>query len=196
MRLPPEFSDEDRVAASCIIKMARGEQEALNALYGLYHRPLYGLISAILRDNFATEEVLQDTFVRAYRNASRYDPEIAAPFPWLVTIGRRLAIDRLRKSRSRPVFLPDYGEQLGGDGDKEAAANGAGMDGKLEASWMRERLRLLTPAQREAIQLAYFHGFTQTEIAEKLDRPLGTVKSDLARGLMRLRQAWLKDDER
>ena len=195
MKPPGDFSAEDRLAAGWIHKMATAQPEALNSLYGLYHRPLFSLIQSILKDPFASEEVLQDTFVRAYRQAARYDPEIAVPFAWLATIGKRLAIDFLRKRRSRPEFLSDNREQLENSADKESDTNEGRLDTKLEADWIRDRLRFLSPAQYEAIELAFFEGYTHNEIAEKLDKPLGTVKSDLARGLMQLRKAYLEQDD-
>ena len=195
MKLPPEFNAEERLSASWIKKMGDGEVEALNALYSLYHRPLLSLFSAILKDDFETEEVLQDTFVRAYRDAKRFDPELGVPFAWLVTIGKRLAFDRLRRRRSRPNLTQDIGEHPGDSVDKEGGNAQSKVHQNLEHRWIRDCLQALSETQKETIELAFYDGYTHNEISEKLDKPLGTVKSDLRRGMMMLRKAYLEGDD-
>lgn len=195
MNLPAEYSAEDRLAASWIRKMEQAEVESLNALYGIYHRPLYSLVFAILRDSFEAEEVLQDTFVRAYRQAGRFNPEVGTPFAWLVTIGKRLAIDRLRRRRARPDFLSDEREHPDNSADKVAGKDETSIHEDLEVSWLQDCLKDLNPARRKAIELAFFGGYTHNEIAQKLKKPLGTVKSDLSRGLVELRKAYLNSND-
>ncbi|MEX0332258.1 MAG: RNA polymerase sigma factor [Puniceicoccaceae bacterium] len=194
MKLPPRFSAEDKLAASWIVKMADGEMEALDALYSLYHLPLLSLFRRIVNDDFEAEEVLQDTFIKAYRNATRYNPKLGAPFAWLVTIGKRLAFDLLRKKRSRPVLTEEKTEQMPLVGDKTPGNAKAEIHRNLEYRWVQESLAGLNDSQREIIGLALLEGYTHHEISNKLDKPLGTVKSDLRRGLMRLRKLYLEGD--
>ena len=195
MNYPADFNAEDRLAAAWIRKMADREKEALNALYALYHRPVRSLIQAILRDAFEADEVLQDTYIRAYRQADRYDPLLGAPFAWLATIGKRLAIDRLRRRRARPDRRPDKTEQLENLADKGKLDEEESARQNLEIRWVLDCLVDLQASQREAIEMAFFKGYTQTEIAKALGKPVGTVKSDLHRGLMNLRKAYLETDD-
>ncbi|MEX0325450.1 MAG: RNA polymerase sigma factor [Puniceicoccaceae bacterium] len=192
MKLPSRFSAEDRLAASWIGKMADREVEALDALYSLYHLPLLTLFRRIVNDDFEAEEILQDTFVKAYRNASRYNPKLGAPFAWLVTIGKRLAFDLLRKKRARPVLAEENTEHPSRSGDKTSSTAKAEIHRNLEYRWVRESLAGLNDSQRETIELALLEGYTHHEISDKLDKPLGTVKSDLRRGLLRLRKLYLE----
>ncbi|HSH09599.1 MAG TPA: sigma-70 family RNA polymerase sigma factor [Oceanipulchritudo sp.] len=195
MKGPARFSDADRLAASWIERMAGGDIDALNTLYNTYHRQLLGLFTVILRDTFEAEEVLQDTFIRAYRQADHFNREIGTPFAWLTTIGKRLSIDRLRRRRSRPNLSTDSREHLGQSEDNEFGNVQQQAHQHLEYDWMRDRLGKLTKSQRETIELAFFGGYTHHEIAEKLNRPLGTVKSDLHRGLLQLRKAYLEGND-
>lgn len=193
MKPPAEFTAEDRQAAGWIAAMATGEERGLTELYGLYHRPLLSFLVSILQDGGEAEEVLQDLFVRAYRAAARYDPALGTPFAWLATIGRRLAIDCLRKRRRRPALESNQREHPAVFADKhmddKEAYNG------LDASWLRDQLGGLPQHQREALVLAFLRGHTHFEIAALLKRPLGTVKSDLRRGLMQLRKAYQDNHE-
>ncbi len=190
MPYPPDFSSEDRTAAACFREMAAGKTEALDKLYDLYHQPLLHFLNGMLRRPEAAEEVLQDLFVRAYREAGRYDPELGKPFSYLVTIGKRMAIDRLRARRRRLRILTGEVEQAEQIADRTSHERPE-SEWRLEAVWMQRYFEALPPPQREALELAFFSGYTHHEIAETLDKPLGTVKSDLRRGLRKLRASYL-----
>ena len=195
MKLPPGFSAEDKLAASWIGKMVNRDVEALDALYSLYHLPLLSLFRRILKDEFEAEEVLQDTFVKAYQNAMRYNPQLGAPFAWLVTIGKRLAFDLLRKRRSRPNLAEENREHPHISADNTPDGVKTEIHRDLEYSLIRESLSSLSDSQREIIELALLEGYTHHEISDKLEKPLGTVKSDLRRGLMRLRKLYLEGND-
>ena len=195
MILPPDFTAEDRMAAGWILRMAEGEVADLDALYRLYHRPLLGLFGAILKDDFAAEEVLQDTFLRAFGQAGRFDPELGTPFTWLATIGKRMAIDRLRRRRTQPVIQAESMEQPEISGDNYSGDIHERAHRSLEAQWVRDCFSDLSEAQQEVIDLAFLQGYTHQEIAEMLKKPLGTVKSDLYRGLTQLRKAYLDGND-
>ncbi len=178
-------SSEDNLAAGWIARMAKGEADALTALYRLYHRPLLTIFYGILQDREGAEEVLQDTFVKAFHKASSFNPVKGVAFAWLVTIGRRLSIDRIRRNRSRPdsenMEHPELLDDRNHEETIQDVRHGA------EYSWLQETLEGLPDRQRVAIQMAFIEGYTHHEIAELTGLPLGTVKSDLYRGLNTLR---------
>lgn len=187
----PGSITEDQLASGWIARMAEGESEALDALYHLYHRQVLSLLLRMLKDRFEAEEVLQDTFVRAYRNAALFDARSGTPFTWLMTIGRRLAVDRLRRRRSRPDT--ENWEQPERLADQKEAREVIHAD--LEVDWMEEQFAALSERQRQTVRLAFLEGYSHPEIASLLDRPLGTVKSDLYRGLAQLKKAYEKRDD-
>ncbi|MGA1204939.1 MAG: RNA polymerase sigma factor [Opitutales bacterium] len=193
MKSKPTVTGEDRLAARWIVRMAEGEVEALNALYRLYHRPLLSIFNRILKDSQSAEEVLQDTYVRAFKKADRFNPEAGVAFAWLVTIGKRIAFDRLRRRRARPDM--ENWEQPEVIPDKELGRETEANLNDVEHSWIEAHLQLLPERQRQTLELAFFDGYTQHEISQLLDRPLGTVKSDLYRGLARLRETYLNKND-
>jgi RNA polymerase sigma-70 factor (ECF subfamily) len=182
---------EDSLAAGWIKRMSEGEVAALDALYRLYHRPMLTIFAGILCDRSDAEEVLQDTFIRAYWEASRFNPQLGSPFAWLVTIGKRLSIDQLRRRRTRPKT--ENREQLESESD-EVDAHRRVQEG-VEYHWILSKLEGLPDRQRESIKMAFLDGYTHHEIAERCGRPLGTVKSDLRRGLAKLRDIYGEDHD-
>ena len=179
---------EDDLAAGWIMRMAMGESDALSALYRLYHRPLLSIFLGILRNREAAEETLQDTFIKAFHKARIFNPSRGTAFAWLVTIGRRLAIDRLRRDRARQHNeLPEQSDFTG----VNTGETGEEMKQRLEYDWLAESMQSLTNHQQEIIDMAFYQGYTHIEIAEKLDMPIGTVKSHLYRGLDALRKHYL-----
>lgn len=195
MKHPPEFTPEDRLAAGFIFRMANTDTTGLEALYGLYQRPLLGFILRIVRESGAAEEILQDVFVRAYERAGRYDPQKGTPFVWLATISRRIAIDWIRRHRRRPQFVHNPAEQPREIADKDLSNEGFTVHEKLEASWVLDSIHQLPGDQGKVLELAFLGGYTHQEISELLGKPLGTVKSDLRRGLVQLRQEYLSKDD-
>lgn len=195
MKLPAEFNPEDRLAAGFIRRMSVSDPSGLKALYSLYQRPLLGFIQRIVYETGGAEEVLQDVFVRAYEQAGRFDPEKGTPFVWLATIARRIAIDWIRRHQRRPQFVTNPAEHSGELGDKALSDEFITVQDQLEARWMLDSMRSLPGDQSKALELAFFGGHTHAEIAELLGKPLGTVKSDLRRGLLQLRKVYLGEDD-
>lgn len=186
MKKVESVSSEDGLAAAWITRMAAGQPDALTALYRLYHRPLLTIFNGILRDREAAEEVLQDTFVKAFYKASSFDSRKATVFAWLVTIGRRLSIDRIRRRRIRP-FQGNL-EHPGNLADKLDEGTNQNVHQKTEYSWLHESMEELPDRQQDLIQMAFIEGYTHHEIAELTGLPLGTVKSEIYRGLNKLRE--------
>jgi len=163
-------------------RVASGDVAALGVLYDLYAGQALGLARRILGDPGRAEEVVQDAFVAAWRRAASYNADRGAARAWLLGIVHHRAIDRLRVGRGLPPTgeLPESLE-AGVDVWREVSAG-------LDRRRIVEALRTLPAVQREAIDLAFFGGLTQVEIAERLDQPLGTVKGRIRLGLTKLRR--------
>ena len=177
------LSDEALVAL-----VARGEEDALAALYDRFGRTAYGLALRVVRDPALAEDVVQEAFLSLWRTAGRFVPERSRAGTWLLTLVHRRAVDLVRREERRRV------EPL------ELAPDAADATAQ-EAPWLRlERERVqaalarLPDTQREAIELAYYGGFTQAELADRLGQPLGTIKSRMFAGLARLGEL-LRDTE-
>jgi RNA polymerase sigma-70 factor (ECF subfamily) len=168
-------------------RVAAGDQLALAALYDATNRLIYSLVLRVLGDMGSAEEVLIDVYTQVWRQAASYDANRGAPLAWMATIARSRAIDRLRsgwQDQHRKESLDVLGDTpANGSSPEEAAA--ASERQKL----VREALNLLTSEQRQVIELAYYSGLSHSEIAEKLNQPLGTVKTRTRLGMMKLREA-------
>ena len=177
------LSDEALVAL-----VARGDADALAELYDRIGRIAYGLARRVLRDDRLAEDAVQDGFLAVWRTAAAFRPERAKASTWVLTLVHRRAVDLVRREERRRT------EPLA---DEPAGAEPS--EPMEEAAWLRferERvqaaLKQLPDNQREALELAYFGGFSQSELAERLGVPLGTIKSRMFAGLARLRE--LLDD--
>ena len=183
-RLQPaaESQAEDE---SSLRRLASGDQAAAARLYDRHVRPLYSLILRILGNETEAEDVLQEVFAQAFRQASRYDARRGAVAAWLLTIARSRAIDHLRARRTRVEART--GEQtLGEMPDAQPDAASTMLD-EERSRLVRQALGELPMLQRMAIELAYYEGLSHSEIAERLEQPLGTVKTRIRLGLLKLR---------
>ena len=164
--------------------VARGDESALATVYQRYGAILFGLLVRILNDRAEAEDVLQEVFVQVWQRAANFDESRGRAFTWLVTLARSRAIDRLRALNSRGRTAEQAARQT------EELVSDAEQDAILaeRASIVREALRELPAEQREVLLLAYFNGFSQSEIAEHLNSPLGTVKTRMRTALIRLRE--------
>jgi len=171
--------------SALIERMMAGDENALATLYDRYSGMLYGLLLRILKDTQAAEEVLQDLFLQLWRTANRYDASRGSMTAWLMVMARNRAISRLRRGDRHVTDDPD-GYLL------ESAAAPGNLEDEAVRLQMATRLRAamagLPGEQREALELAYFEGMTQTEIAERTGAPLGTVKSRVRAALQSLKQ--------
>ncbi len=162
-------------AASLIRRLTRGDHKALGEFYDLYAGLVNGMAIRILRDRAEAEDTVQEVFVQVWQQAARFDPLRGSPEAWLCTMARSRALDRLRKRSSRREE-----PELANPGSTEAPKT-------EEAIAVRNALDALPPDQRTALELAYYEGLTQSEIALRLSEPLGTVKTRIRTAMIRLR---------
>ena len=171
--------------ASLIVRVAEQDQLAMAALYDASNRVVFGLLLRILNEPTIAEEVVSDVYMQVWRQANSYDEVRGTPMAWMLTIARSRAIDRLRSGRQellrRDLFEP-FEDKASSDVDLEAAAEVSAMQRRV-----RTALSNLPIEQREVIELAYFNGLSHSEIALKLNQPLGTVKTRTRLGMMKLR---------
>ena len=179
------LSDEALVAL-----LARSDEGALAELYDRFGRVAYALAFRVLRDRGLAEDAVQDAFLAAWRSAGRFVGERGSVRAWLLTLVHRRAVDLVRREE------PRRGEPLERVHERGAEVTEEEAWATLERERIQEALRQLPDPQREAIELAYFEGFTQSELAERLGQPLGTIKSRMFTGLARLRELLEETQER
>lgn len=178
--------DEDAIASALIRRIARGDREAFRSLFDAYHRGLLRFVLRILRDDTDAEEVVQDVFVKVWHSAERYEPERSAPRSWLMMMARSAALDCLRK-RTRVLQTTTTREQMHAFDQLISEEAMQSFNTVYNDEWVERLLGSLPESQRLCLELTVLRGFTQAETAARLDRPLGTVKSEIRRGLARLR---------
>jgi RNA polymerase sigma-70 factor (ECF subfamily) len=176
---PSQISDNELLHA-----VARGDESALAAIFDRYRLILFGLILRILHDREEAEDILQEAFLQVWRRAGDFDEARGRAFTWLVTIARSRALDRLRSAGSRARLSEEAAQiprEEAGDAAQDAVKSETG-------AVVRKALAELPDEQQKVLFLAYFEGLTQTEIATRLSDPLGTVKTRMRSGMIRLRE--------
>ena len=172
--------------AGLLRRIARGDEAAFAALYDATSARVHGLVLRVVRDPAQAEEVTQEVFLQVWRQASRYDESLGSAISWLLTLAHRRAVDRVRAAESASRHDTAYhGNTQPTPHDTTAEAAEASM----EARRVHAALDTLTVVQREALQLAYFGGYTHTQVAAMLELPVGTAKTRIRDGLIRLRDA-------
>lgn len=164
-------------AAALVRRLADGDPSALGEFYDLYSGLAHGLALRILRDAAEAEDVVQEVFVQVWRQADRFDVGRGSPEAWVCTIARSRALDRLRRRAARR------------EEPSEAAPPATAVPRAEDTLAVRKALEVLSDDQRRALELAYYEGLTQTEIAARLQQPLGTVKTRIRTAMIRLREA-------
>jgi RNA polymerase sigma-70 factor, ECF subfamily len=172
--------------ADLLKRAGRGDEAAFAEWYDATAARAFGLAVRVLRDRAQAEEVTQEVYLQAWRTASRYDEQKGSALSWLMTLAHRRAVDRVRAAESASRQDTTYHQRtqvVPHDTTAEAAET------SIEARRVRTALAELTTVQREALELAYFGGYTHTEVATMLDLPVGTAKTRIRDGLIRLRDA-------
>lgn len=187
------FSPMDKSGASSdaalVHLLLQKDVNAFEKLYDKYSRVVYSLVLRIVQQAGPAEEVVQDVFLQVWRNSAQYDANRGPFFPWLITLARNRALDSLRLKSERQRRLENQTDELfsvvvAPQYEKE-------LDEKRRAERVRSLVGGLKPEQKRAIELAYFQGLSHSEIAAELKEPLGTVKSWIRNGLMRLKEGLL-----
>ena len=168
-------------------RIGQGDRRSFEELYDRFSGVLFSTAYRVLNNREAAEDVLQDVFIQIWDKAPLYDPARGKPMTWAVTLTRNRSIDRLRSIQRRTRLQDDVEresqsfEQFDDRSSFDAVASGE------TGALVREAIQKLSKDQREAIELAFFSSLTQTEIAGRLDVPLGTVKARIRRGMMKLK---------
>ena len=188
MTVLPSIADSP-TDGELIDRLRRHDEPALRELYRRHSTLVYSIALRTLGNAQDAEEVTQDVFLQLWKKANRYDPARGSLGGWLAVTTRNAAIDRFRHGQRRE---PDAGELLLDDAPQlwEVLGTDESDDFELRRT-VASLVGRLESGQREAIQLAYFYGLSQVEIADRLHRPLGTVKSHIRQGMERLRHLWL-----
>lgn len=184
---PSTDEDSNREPARLVAAMAAGDRSALARLYDLMAGPIYSLASRLLGDATEAQDVVQDIFLQVWRTAGSYDASRGTVFSWIATLTRNRAIDRLRMRRRRSELLAGAAPELQPTATAGEADSAASLWVREKATAVRAALTDIPPDQQQAIELAYFGGLTQQEIAARLNEPLGTIKARIRRGLLRLK---------
>jgi RNA polymerase sigma-70 factor (ECF subfamily) len=179
------MTDEQLIAA-----VAAGDEQALAELYDRLGGVAYRLALRVLRDPGLAQDAVQDAFLSVWRTAAGFDAHRGSASTWLLTLVHRRAVDLVRREDRRRAAPLDDAPVASGDATDESA------EVRAERRRVQAALAELTPDQREALELAYYGGLTQSELAERLGVPLGTVKSRMFAGLARLRDLLEAGDER
>ncbi|GLU48505.1 sigma-70 family RNA polymerase sigma factor [Nocardiopsis ansamitocini] len=181
---PAEAAPQAPDLVELLSRVARGDERAFEAVYDQVTPQVYGLVRRVLRDPAQSEEVAQEVLVEVWRTACRYDPHRGSPSAWIMTLAHRRAVDRVRS------------EQASTDREARAAAAEATLPydeveeeatDRLERERVRRCLDTLTDIQRQSVKLAYYGGYTYRDVAHLLSVPLGTIKTRMRDGLIRLR---------
>ena len=184
--LTPKESQDVSSDAALAQRLLRKDVSAFEQLYTRHSRIVYSLVLRILRQGPTAEEVVQDVFLQVWRNSSRYDSGRGPFIPWLLTLARNRALDRLRLKSERQRGREEQREELPQMVDDPQYERT--LDEKRRAEHVRSLLTSLPSSQKKAIELAYFDGLSHSEIAQALKEPLGTVKSWIRNGLLRLKE--------
>jgi RNA polymerase sigma-70 factor (ECF subfamily) len=185
---PEPPNQREQIDAELVERVAGGDQQALAKLYDRFSGPLYGTALRVLRDPAEAQDVVHDTFVTLWEKAATFETSRGSAFAWAVTLVRNRAIDRVRMRRRRAELLSQSAPADLGYAEAPASASGdesAALDDEARA--IRAAVATLPLEQKRALELAFFSGLTQEEIARKLSEPLGTVKARIRRGLIKLR---------
>jgi RNA polymerase sigma-70 factor (ECF subfamily) len=163
---------------------ALGDEAAFARLYDATSARVFGLVLRVVRDRAQSEEVAQDAYLEIWRGSARFDPALGSPMSWIMTIAHRKAVDRVRSAEAagrREETYQSSAHQPAYDSTAEQ------VERNLDGQRVRRALESLTDTQRGALELAYFGGYTHTEVAALLGLPLGTAKTRIRDGLIRLR---------
>jgi RNA polymerase sigma-70 factor (ECF subfamily) len=174
----------DRTSEALLELIARGDEAAFETLYDRISSVVFGLARAVLRDPHQAEEVAQEVLLEVWRTAPRYDPAKGSARAWISTMAHRRAVDRVRSSQASRVRDEAV---AAGQGERDYDVVVEQVETRLDVERVRQCLDGLTPRQQDTVRLAYYGGHSYNHVASLLKLPLGTVKTRMRDGLIRLR---------
>jgi RNA polymerase sigma-70 factor, ECF subfamily len=177
-------STSDVSSEDLLVRVAGGDREAFAALYDRTASRVFGLVKRLVRDHAQSEEVTQEVFLEIWQNAARYEGSRGSAMSWILTLTHRRAVDRIRASQASR----DRDERIGvRDLDREFDSVAENVEIVIENDRVKTAMQRLTELQRQAVTLAYYGGYSHSEVADLLHIPVGTVKTRLRDGMIRLR---------
>ena len=187
MSQAPE-TDDRAIELDLLARVANRERAAFEQLYARYSNILYATAMKFLKQDADAQDVVQDVFIQIWDKAKLYDPTKGKPLTWALTMTRNRSIDRIRAIQRRTRLRDDFESETVADesaGVREALFE---VDASEKSQILRDAVGRLSPEQRKVIELAFFGGLTQSEVADRLGEPLGTIKARARRGLMKLKE--------
>jgi RNA polymerase sigma-70 factor (ECF subfamily) len=187
MSQAPE-TDDRAIELDLLARVAKRERVAFEQLYARYSNILYATAMKFLKQDADAQDVVQDVFIQIWDKAKLYDPTKGKPLTWALTMTRNRSIDRIRAIQRRTRLRDDFESETVADesaGVREALSE---VDASEKSQILRDAVGRLSPEQRKVIELAFFGGLTQSEVADRLGEPLGTIKARARRGLMKLKE--------
>jgi len=184
----PEEPDDRAVEIALLERITRRERAAFEELYARYVNILYATALKFVREESDAQDVVQDVFIQVWDKAKMYDPSKGKPLTWVLALVRNRSIDRIRAIQRRARLRDEFEAETVTDESAWARESLSRVEAGEQGRTLRAAVNQLSPQQRKVIELAYFGGLTQIEIAEKLGEPLGTVKARARRGLLKLKE--------
>jgi len=187
MSQAPE-TDDRAIELDLLARVANRERAAFEQLYARYSNILYATAMKFLKQDADAQDVVQDVFIQIWDKAKLYDPTKGKPLTWALTMTRNRSIDRIRAIQRCTRLRDDFESETVADesaGVREALSE---VDASEKSQILRDAVGRLSPEQRKVIELAFFGGLTQSEVADRLGEPLGTIKARARRGLMKLKE--------
>ena len=183
----PEHDDR-AVELDLLARVAKRERAAFEQLYDRYANILYATAMKFLKEDADAQDVVQDVFIQIWDKAKLYDPAKGKPLTWALTLTRNRSIDRIRAIQRRTRLRDDFEKETVLDESAGVREALSGVDASEKSQILRDAVGRLSPEQRKVIELAFFGGLTQSEVADRLGEPLGTIKARARRGLMKLKE--------
>ena len=172
--------------ASLLKRIAQKDASAFHEFHHMHYGLIFATVSHVLNDQQDAEDLLQDVMIALWQKAHLYEPSKGKPLTWVTTMARNRAIDRIRAKQRRSRLYDEFEVEHRVSQPEFEASAVESLDVQEQGEALRLAMRSLTEDQREAVQLTYFSGLSQSEVAKKLSQPLGTVKARIRRGVNRL----------